>query len=426
MILILLFSGLRCQELLTVEQAVSIGLTNNYGIIISQNQLEQAKNNATRGNAGMLPEVGLNAGFTKAFNNVKMEVVTGSKLDEPNAQSDLLTAGLGMNWRIFDGLNMFITYDKLRKVEEASDLSAKITVENTVAGIIAAYYEIVKQERILRMLEEQVDISKFKMEIAKMRFETGTGSEMDYLKSRVELNADIANLSKQNTLAENSKTMLNDLLSRDVRTPFAVEDSIPAGKELVYESLLTSMGESNRNLQLARKNKQVGELDVKSAAAVQWPTLTWFAGLNYYRNETDAHFIKYNRYFGPATGLSLNMNLFDGLNQRRQYRNSLLALETYDVTVKQAENRLASLLLQIYNEYRNQVELSGFEVENLDLALRNMELAKESYSVGSISDLQLREVKEDLLNARSRLIIAQTNVKMTETELLLLAGRLVE
>ena len=98
-----MISGIRGQELMTLEQAVSIGLTNNYGIIISQNRLEQAKNNATRGNAGMLPEIGVNAAYTKAINNVKMEVVTtDTPLEKPAAPSDLVTGGLGMNWRIFD------------------------------------------------------------------------------------------------------------------------------------------------------------------------------------------------------------------------------------------------------------------------------------------------------------------------------------
>jgi outer membrane protein len=423
--LCMLIFDLPGQEQMTLEQAVSIGLTNNYGILISRNSVEEARNNATRGNAGMLPKVGVNAGYVKGLNDVRLKVVTGSELDEANAPSDQLTAGIGLTWKIFDGLNMFITYDKLKKIGEKSELSAKITVETTVAGIIAGYYEIVRQGRIRQMLEEQVEISKFRSGLAKMRFENGSGSEMEYLKSRVELNADLANLSNQKTLYGNSKTILNDLLSRDVATDFVVADTIPEAEVLVYDTLLNSLKATNRELLLAAKDKQIGELDVKSAVAGQWPTLDYYAGMNYLRTETEAHFIQYNRNYGPSMGLTLNLKIFDGLNQKRHYKNAVIALQSYDLAFKQLESKLTAYLSGIYNEYFNQLEMIGFERENLQLALKNMDLARESYSVGSISSLQLREVQEDLLSARNRLITAQFFAKIKETELLLLSGRLL-
>jgi len=421
----LLAGGIHSQELLTLDQAVSIGLENNYGIIMSRNAAETAKNNATRGNAGMLPTVGVNAGYTKALNDARVKVATGNELDNPMALSDLLSGGVGINWTLFDGLNMFITYDKLKKIEEASELSGRITIENTVARIIAGYYDIVRQGKIRDMLNEQVEISRFRQNLAKMRYETGTGSEMEYLKSRVELNADLANLSSQTTLFENARTTLNDLLSRDIATTFSVADTIPVEEVLIYDSLLTALNNANRQLQLTDKNRQIAELDVRSAQAGQWPTLNYHAGYNYYRNETEASFIQYNRYFGPSMGLTLNLNIFDGLNQKRKYKNAILSLQSYELAVKQMESQLLAHLSRIFNEYGNGLEMIGFERENLQLAIRNMELAKSSYEIGSISSLQLREVQQDLLTARSRLLTAQFNVKLTETELLLLSGKLV-
>jgi outer membrane protein TolC len=54
-----------------------------------------------------------------------------------------------------------------------------------------------------------------------------------------------------------------------------------------------------------------------------------------------------------------------------------------------------------------------------------MDLARNSFAAGSISSLQMREVQDNLLTAGTRLVNAQFNVKLTETELLLLSGRLV-
>ena len=353
------------QEVMTLEQAVSIGLTNNYGIIISHNEQKEAKNNATPGNAGMLPAVGINAGLVKGLYDAKVKVVSGTELNNPAAKSDLITAGAGLNWRLFDGLKMFITLDKLKKVEEVSDLNAKITIENTIARIIGAYYEIVKQGRVLQFLTEQVEISKLRLDLSKMRFETGKGSEMEYLKGQVELNADIAGLSNQKALYENSKTTLNDLLSREISMKFSVADTIPVTESLNYDTLLNSVKSSNKNLLMSIRTKEVGALDVKSVRASQWPTLDYFAGYNYYHSNTEANFIQLNRNFGPSFGLTFNMKLFDGLNLKRQYNNALLSLQSYNLGVRQMESRLESTLAKMYNEYRNQQELVDFEKKNL-------------------------------------------------------------
>jgi len=414
------------QELLTIEKAVSIGLANNFGIIMARQSQQIAHNNASPGNAGMLPEVNVNAGYVNGLSNALVQVVTGSELDNSSAHSSLITAGVALDWTIFDGLNMFITWDKLKNLEEASELSAKITVENTTAKIIGSYYDIIREEKVQQIMGEQVMISKFRLDLAKMRFETGTGSEMEYLKARVELNADVSDLSNQQTISQNSKTTLNDLLSRDVNTPFILKDSILVSGQLKYDSLRSSMKSANRNILLAIRNKQVGQLELKSARANQWPTLDFYANYNYYRSETEANFIKYNRNYGPSFGLTLNMKLFDGLNLTRKYQNAAISLQTSDIEIKQLENRLEAYLARIFNDYRNQIQMIGFEQENLMLAKRNMDIAKESYAIGSISSLQLREVQQNLLDAGTRLVSAEFKAKLTETELLLLSGKLIK
>ena len=48
------------QDTLTLGDAISTGLRENFSIILSRNNLEMAQSNNTIGNAGMLPEVTLN------------------------------------------------------------------------------------------------------------------------------------------------------------------------------------------------------------------------------------------------------------------------------------------------------------------------------------------------------------------------------
>lgn len=425
LLLILSILNGKGQELLTLDQAIELGLANNYGINIAKENLQIVKNNAVPGNAGMLPSIDANAGYLHGLSDVKVRTAAGSELNNTSAGSDLLNAGISLNWTLFDGLKMFITYDKLRKLEEMGELNLKIEVENTLAKIIAAYYNIIRQARVLSIIREQVEISKFRLELAKLRFETGSGSEMEYLKAKVELNADISGLSNGETEFLNSKTTLNDLLARDVTISFDVHDSIVINAELAYDTLRQRMREANRNLLLAGKSKEISLLEMKETRASQWPKLDFFTGFNYLHSQTEANFISYNRNFGPSVGVTANVSIFDGLNLRRQYRNAKVNFDITGLEQQQLESRLETYLLKIFNDYRNEIEMIAFEKDNLMLAQKNMEIAKESYAVGSISSIQLREIQIDLLDAGTRLVTAEFKAKITETGLLLISGNLI-
>ncbi len=426
--IILIFGActMQAQDLLTIDRAIEIGLSNNYGINIAKNSQQISVNNATPGNAGMLPKIDLNAGYAHGLSNAKVSNLAGYELENSKANSDLFTAGINLNWTVFDGLKMFITYDKLKKLEEIGDLNVKISVERTLARIMAAYYEIIRQEKETEIMKDQVGISEFRLELARLKYETGSGSELEYLKARVELNADIANLSSQKTVYMNSLATLNELMARDVTSKFTVKDTILINYKLNYDSLRAGMREANRNLLLYNRNIDVSALDMKSARAVQWPTIGLTTGINYLNNQTEANIVNYNRNFGAVVGVTAYMNIFDGLNLQRDYRNAKISYASSELEVKQLENQLEAHLLRIYNEYLNQLELLTFEKENVTLADKNMDIAKESFEVGAISSLQLREIQKNLLDANTRLVDAEFRTKLTETALLLISGKLLK
>ena len=414
------------QEILTLDRAIEIGLSNNYGINIAKNAQQIAVNNAVPGNAGMLPRIDVNAGYGIGISNAYVTNISNVELKDPKAQSSLAVAGINLNWTLFDGLKMFITYDKLKKLEEIGDLGVKISVENTLAGIMISYYDIIRQEKQTDIMKEQVGISQFRLDLARLKFETGSGSELELLKANVELNADIANLSSQRTVSVNSLATLNELMARDVTLLFDVRDTILLHYRLNYDSLRTGMKEANRNLLLYNRHMELSGLNVKAARAVQWPVLGMTTGINYSNASSEASITNYNRNFGAIIGVTAYMNIFNGLNLQREYRNAKVSYASSELEIKQFENKLDAYLLKIYNEYINQLELVTFEQQNVELAQKNMEIAKESFKVGSISSLQLREIQRNLLSADTRLVEAEFRTKLTETALLLLSGKLLK
>ena len=74
---------------LTIDQAIELALKNNYDITISKNQAQQAANNNTPGNAGMLPKVDIIASGSFADNTTKQAFANGLTVDKSGVQSQL-------------------------------------------------------------------------------------------------------------------------------------------------------------------------------------------------------------------------------------------------------------------------------------------------------------------------------------------------
>ena len=67
-----------------------------------------------------------------------------------------------------------------------------------------------------------------------------------------------------------------------------------------------------------------------------------------------------------------------------------------------------------------------YEVKNVELANRNLKFALESYQLGGISSIELRDVQFSTLEAQERLVALKYTAKLAETELLRLTNQLIQ
>jgi outer membrane protein TolC len=414
------------QELLTLENAIQIGLENSYGIKIAENEMKIASNNAAPGNAGMLPRIEAVGSYDKGVVSAKVEHITGLELEDDNAHSDRIYAGLKLKWTLFDGLHMFNAYDMLKKFEELGEMELKIVLENTIADITIQYVDIVQKQLMMDVLNEQVEISRFRLQLAQIMKDVGSGSELELLQAQVDLNADESALYNHKTRLANAKTTLNELLSRDVYLDFTVMDTLILGSILELSSLKQNFSNNNKDIKVKQLTREAVELDLKGIKGESYPKLDFFASYDFLENSTEASFIKYNRLFGPHFGLTASVKIFDGLDQRRKIQNTQISLLNADLQIKQTQNQMESYLVRLFNDYNNDLQLIEFEQRSFDLAKRNMDIAKDSYEIGMISPIELREVQKNLLSAGYRMIQAQYRTKVKEVELLLISGQLVK
>src|ERR1700741_1274798 len=124
-IFLFLSYAVKAQDVLTIEEAIKVGLEKNYAVLISKNDKEIAKAQNNFGAAGMSPTVSLNANLNLANVNSHQEFSTGQIQDRAGAQSNNTGASLNFNWVVFDGLRMFAIKKRLNETEQLSALQLK-------------------------------------------------------------------------------------------------------------------------------------------------------------------------------------------------------------------------------------------------------------------------------------------------------------
>jgi outer membrane protein, adhesin transport system len=93
--------------------------------------------------------------------------------------------------------------------------------------------------------------------------------------------------------------------------------------------------------------------------------------------------------------------------------------------LQQIEQETRADLLTIYNAYTNNLRLLNLELQNLEIARENLDIALERYKLGALAGLELREVQKSLLDAEERLLSIQYQTKLAEISLLQISGRIL-
>jgi outer membrane protein len=410
-------------DTLSLSEALMIALENNWGITLAENESKIAELNNTPGRAGFLPSVDLTATRSRNVNNTYQQTIAGTR-EGNNAVSNSLGTGIALTWTIFDGFNMFIQKKKLEELATMGITELRSAIENTVAQVVIAYYNIAVQGRLTDVYFEAMQLSSERKRFAKARIDVGSGSELSYLQSAVDLNTDSAAYMQQLVYYENSKTLLNRILCRDLFTSVEVSSEIPLNYDLLYEHLWNLIQEQNPDLMRARSNLLITSLDTKSYKSIMYPRISVNTGYNFNKSESEVGFMVLNRNLGLTMGISLSYNIFDGFNTRNNVKTAKIREESAQAEFNQTELDIKSELLRIYNDYATNLQLVKFESENRALALRNLEVALEKYRIGAINDIDLRETQQKLLDAETRYLDTQYRSKIAETELLRISGQL--
>lgn len=413
-------------NVIDLRECLRIGLENNFDLQIARNQELVSENNVTLGNAGYLPQVSVSSGYNLRSSNTDQIPAEGDEVVENrNSNTQTLDAGINLNWSLFEGFRVQTNYKRLKELQSAGELYTRLEMENLIANLTAEYYNYVQQQIRLGNLQYAVSLSKERLRIVEARYQVGSLSRLDLQQAKVDFNADSSQLIQQYEILNRSRIKLNELMGVDVESEFIAQDTtILFNESLAKDELFDRTMAQNTFLQISESNLTLSELELRNLRSRNYPYLRLNAGYGFTHYNYNSGNLERQRNWGPNVGLTLGYTLFDGFNRKREQKNQQIIIRNRELEVERDKLVIESDFANMWMAYQNNIELTNLEIESLENATINYEIAMERYRIGDLSGLELREAQNSLLEAEQRLLTAQYNTKLYEISLMQISGNI--
>ena len=211
---------------LSLTNAIDSALKSNFDIRIARVNKSINTVNNTYGMAGGLPSVNGTAGDNKSLLNLKQKTSSGINISEKNVKNNSYNAGMTATMVLFNGFKIIATKGRLNLLERQSELQLNQQIQTTMAVVMETYYDIIRQQSYLNIIESLLEVSSKKLDIVKERYKVGMANEADLLQAQMDFNLAEQNLKGQELIIDQDKTSLLQLMGVKEFFLITINDSI--------------------------------------------------------------------------------------------------------------------------------------------------------------------------------------------------------
>lgn len=410
---LLLFTSLSGQDPLSLSSALENALEYNYGLIISRADLDVSRINNNWAAAGRYPTIGFDASDN---NNYELN---------NSIYTNRLSAGVGLNWVLFDGFRVNITKSKLENLEDLSTGRFAVQVESTIEDIILAYYGVLLQKEQLGVLETVMELSRDRYDYELKKKSLGGSVTYNVLQAENVYLTDKANFMNQEMLVRNSIRNLNYMMGMESTVTWEFTEAFEADtSEFILGDLLEKMKVDNQAL----KNQYIHLLLKEDETALQqsayYPSLSLGAGMDYGHTwaYTEGTQTLNNSSLTPYGNVRLSFDIYSAGMRRRGVEIARINEEVAKVEISQMEHALSNELFNLFDFHEVRLELLNVANENLEAAELNLSISEDKYRSGVINSFNYRDIQLIYLNASFRRLQAIYNLIGSKSGLIRITG----
>ena len=421
---ILIFNGyaLSAQQL-TLSDAISIALKNNYQIQIEKNNLKISTINNNKGVAGALPFVSMNASDQESRVDVNQRLNSGTEISRSGAYANSLNANITGSITLYNGYKITATQQRLQALQQQSEQILNAQIQNTIASVMLRYYTVIREQHYVSTIEKSIELVNKQLELVQSRKKLGLSNDAELFQSQIDLNTRTLELSTQQALVKQSKIELLNILDINPDSSMTITDSIFLNNDILLPEVLSSISKNPEITSLDHQIKINGLIE-KEVASLRKPSLKLNTGYNLINNESTAGQLLLNRSYGPFVSMGLTVPIYNGSAFKRQQQTAAINTENAKLKKESSLNDQQAAATKTYQSYITSREQMKTQEQTLQLSKQLVDLTLKRYELNSATAVEVREAQKSYEDASFRMMNLVYLAKLAEIELLRLSYQL--
>jgi len=308
---------------------------------------------------------------------------------------------------------------------ESGQANLRATESAIFSQVVAAYMDVIRNQAIVGLSANQVNVLAVNLEATSDRFEIGDLTRTDIAQSQSRLAVAQSDLrGAQANLIGARETYIQ--LVGDAPDNLQPPPPLPALPASAAEAVETAL-EYNPDLIAARENAKAAEIDIKVTRAGRLPTVSLFAGSDY------TNF--YGTLGGPVAaqfsqseitanaGVQVSIPIFQGGRPAAQERRAqAVASAAFEQEIA-AERDAIAQVRAAYASWQASSAIIESSLAGVAAAELSLEGVRAENTVGNRTILDILNAEQELLNARVQLVTARRNAYVAGFSLLAAMGR---
>ena len=419
------------QDSLSLSDAIQIGLKKNFDIQISTKNIEINKLQNTWGQAGRYPTIDINI---QQGNSISDQSNNPLSIVQQLIYQNSIQGAANLNWVLFNGFRIKANKLKLNNLEAQSEGNAALIIENTIQGIILAYYSTNLQKEKMDLLKNVLKLSRDKYLHEKEKGEMGFASTVDQLQFESAYLSDSSAIIMQELAYKNAIKNLNLFMGVEINLKWNLTDKLlPENTLYNYKELESKMLGNNTNIKNQVVNIEILKQDVSLAKASMFPVVSFNSGASYNTSR-----LQINDFPMPGanTSNSANINyfanftvgfkIFDGGKVKRAIQAVQIQEDITNLNMSKLKHQLTQELANHYEIYNTRIAIFKVNLKSFDVAKRSFEIAQLRKNAGIINSFDLRNIEMVYLQTGTALFEAIYNIQESKTNLTRLTGGIIE
>ena len=317
---------------------------------------------------------------------------------------------------MFNGFKVVAEKERLNCLQKQSELLLNQQIQNVIAVVMIKYYDIIRQENYLKIIQKTLDISNKKQEIVNERMKVGMADTVDIMQSQIDVNIAKQNLMSQQLIINQAKIELLQIMNVKKNISFNVTDSIIIDNNIKLDSIINCLNLNPQYLYFEQQIK-INEQIIKQKKAQAYPLIKLNAAYDFNNSNYNFGSILLNQNYGPSAGIILQLPIFNGRTLKTQRKVAEIELKN---TKLQKENVSASLnveAIKTFQSYITSLEQINSQIENYKLAKNLLNTVITNFSLNQVTVLDVKAAQASFEESSYLLVNLQYAAKVSEIEL---------